>query len=182
MVDQPATPLAIGKSGPHLPQLDSLRGLACLMVLFAHLKAVRFMHWVPDFLGDAGVGVFFVLSGFLITRILVADRAAGRSLTGFYNRRVARIFPIYFLTLAVLAVTWPGKEVSWAADFTFNFRFNSLFDLWLKLDFLDHHDRCNNCLQIFEYLDALANLEVRNMQRMTRIKVGNIDINRVESV
>ncbi len=123
MVDQPVTPLAVGKSGPHLPQLDSLRGLACLMVLFAHLKAVRFLHWVPDFVGDAGVGIFFVLSGFLITRILVADRAAGRSLTGFYNRRVARIFPIYFLTLAVLAATWPGKELTWAANFTFNFQF-----------------------------------------------------------
>lgn len=123
MVDQPVTPLAVGKSGPHLPQLDSLRGLACLMVLFAHLKAVRYLHWVPDFVGDAGVGVFFVLSGFLITRILIADRAAGRSLTGFYNRRVARIFPIYFLTLAVLAATWPGKELTWAANFTFNFQF-----------------------------------------------------------
>ena len=134
MVDQPATPLAIGKSGPHLPQLDSLRGLACLMVLFAHLKAVRFMHWVPDFLGDAGVGVFFVLSGFLITRILVADRAAGRSLTGFYNRRVARIFPIYFLTLAVLAVTWPGKELTWAANFTFNFQFMTDSRMYFSTD------------------------------------------------
>jgi len=110
-------------SGVHLPQLDSLRGVACLMVLVAHLKSIRFMHWMPDSLGAAGVGIFFVLSGFLITRILLADRAAGRGLTAFYNRRVARIFPIYYLTLAVLAVAWPGRELGWAANFTFNFRF-----------------------------------------------------------
>lgn len=84
MVDQPVAAPAVGKSGPHLPQMDSLRGIACLMVLIAHLKAVRFMHWVPDFLGEAGVGIFFVLSGFLITRILLSDRAAGRGLTSFY--------------------------------------------------------------------------------------------------
>jgi peptidoglycan/LPS O-acetylase OafA/YrhL len=107
----------------HLPQLDALRGVACLMVLVAHLKGVRFLHWVPDIAGVAGVGIFFALSGFLITRILLADRAAGRGLMAFYNRRVARIFPIYYLTLGILAITWPGKELLWAANFSFNFQF-----------------------------------------------------------
>src|SRR4051794_9409571 len=79
----------------HLPQLDSMRGLACLMVLVAHLQAVRGLGWLPEKIGVAGVGLFFVLSGFLITRILVADRESGRGLNAFYNRRVARIFPAY---------------------------------------------------------------------------------------
>jgi peptidoglycan/LPS O-acetylase OafA/YrhL len=59
----------------------------------------------------------------LITRILIADQAAGRGLTRFYNRRVARIFPLYFITLAGVAIFQSGAEVQWAATFTFNFRF-----------------------------------------------------------
>ena len=111
------------KIGTHLRHLDSLRGIACLMVLFAHLNAVPLLAGIPDYVGAAGVGIFFVLSGFLITRILLADRLAGKSLTEFYNRRVARIFPIYYLTLATIAVFWPGKEIAWAATFSFNFQF-----------------------------------------------------------
>ena len=93
------------------------------MVLLAHLKAVKLLSWIPDFVGVAGVGIFFALSGFLITRILIADREAGKGLASFYNRRAARIFPIYYLTLAILLFCWPGKELGWAANFTFNFRF-----------------------------------------------------------
>ena len=112
-----------GRRPAHLPQLDALRGLACLMVLVAHLKAVRGLGAIPDVLGVAGVGVFFVLSGFLITRLLVADREAGRGLGGFYNRRVARIFPAYFLTLAAVALFRPGRELGWASTFTLNLRY-----------------------------------------------------------
>jgi peptidoglycan/LPS O-acetylase OafA/YrhL len=39
-------------------QLDSLRGVACLMVLLAHLKAVKPLAWIPDVTGVAGVGIF----------------------------------------------------------------------------------------------------------------------------
>lgn len=109
----------------YLPQLDALRGIACLMVLIAHLKGVTLLRWIPDVLGTAGVGVFFALSGFLITRLLLSDNRNNGSLLTFYNKRAARIFPIYYLTLVVLAVTWWGKELLWAANFTFNFRFLS---------------------------------------------------------
>ena len=90
----------------YMPQLDSLRAIAVF--------AVMIHHWVPGFLGfetlgDLGVRCFFVLSGFLITGILLRARAgvdAGRStlghqLTQFYIRRSLRIFPIYYLTLVV---------------------------------------------------------------------------------
>jgi peptidoglycan/LPS O-acetylase OafA/YrhL len=107
----------------HLPQLDAMRGIACLLVLVAHLQAVSGLGWLPDKMGTIGVGVFFALSGFLITRILIADKQRRRGLNAFYNRRAARIFPIYFLTLAVLAVGWRGKELGWAADFTFNLQY-----------------------------------------------------------
>jgi peptidoglycan/LPS O-acetylase OafA/YrhL len=107
----------------YLPQLDAVRGIACLMVLIAHLKAVRGLHWLDDRLGTIGVGLFFAMSGFLITRILIADKRAGRGLNAFYNRRAARIFPIYFLLLFVLWLVWPGKQLGWAATFSFNLNY-----------------------------------------------------------
>ena len=107
----------------YLPQLDAVRGIACLMVLVAHLKAVRGLQWLDDRLGTIGVGLFFAMSGFLITRILIGDKQSGRGLNAFYNRRAARIFPIYFLMLFVLWLIWPGKELGWAATFTFNLHY-----------------------------------------------------------
>ena len=104
---------------PRLPQLDAVRGIACLMVLFAHLKSVSWVAWLPEWVGTAGVGIFFSLSGFLITRGLLVDGDLAR----FYTKRVARIFPIYYLTLVVLSLMGPRKEIRWAADFTFNIRY-----------------------------------------------------------
>src|SRR5437764_691581 len=68
--------------------IDGLRGVAVLAVVLFHLG-------VPGFAGGlAGVDVFFVVSGFLITRILTAELAAGDfSVARFYARRVRRIFP-----------------------------------------------------------------------------------------
>lgn len=93
------------------------------MVLIAHLRNVDGLAWMPDFVSIAGVGIFFALSGFLITRILLSDRAVGRGLNEFYTRRVARICPIYYLLLLLLFVVWPGREVYWAASYTLNFRY-----------------------------------------------------------
>ena len=57
------------------------------------------------YLGANAVAIFFVLSGFLITRNLLSDRAAGRSLKRFFIRRPFRIFPTYFLFLILYALT-----------------------------------------------------------------------------
>ncbi len=110
-------------SREHLPQLDAVRGAACLAVLLAHANSTAALQWVPDVTGVAGVGLFFALSGFLITRILLRERESSRSLTGFYLRRVARIFPVYYGTLAVLWWVAPSEEIGWAADFSFNWRY-----------------------------------------------------------
>jgi peptidoglycan/LPS O-acetylase OafA/YrhL len=103
----------------YLSQLDGLRGLAIAGVLVAHLAPNRGpIHTLPW--GWLGVRLFFVLSGFLITRILLecrdlaaagADR--GRLLHCFYMRRFLRIFPIYYLTLAAYAaVNWAEARAS----------------------------------------------------------------------
>lgn len=97
-----------------IPALDGLRGIAVLMVLAAHLGFAG--HWA-----DLGVDVFFVLSGFLITRILMAQREAGQPLKGFYVRRAGRIFPLYFLFMAIMFACYGWHwDILAAATYTTN--------------------------------------------------------------
>ena len=72
-----------------LPGLDGLRALAIVAVLTFHLDP----SWLPG--GFLGVDVFFVVSGFLITTLLVRERAAtgGLDLPGFWTRRARRLLP-----------------------------------------------------------------------------------------
>ena len=91
----------------HIPELDGLRGIAVLMVLWVHLQIGAFGPAVARLRtlllpGDFGVDLFFVLSGFLITRILLVDRSVGVPVRYFVMRRFLRIFPIYYLTIALL--------------------------------------------------------------------------------
>lgn len=89
--------------------LDGVRGLAILMVL-AHqlvLDGGPQARWwrllmLPMEAGWIGVQLFFVLSGFLITRILSATRHSSNYWRSFYMRRALRIFPLYYLLLAVM--------------------------------------------------------------------------------
>lgn len=108
----------------HIPQLDGLRGIACLMVLAWHTAGFTGWHvpiWFPGHAGEKGVEIFFVLSGFLITRILLHARAQGGSLRQFWVRRAGRIFPAWFLLLAVLAVVAPNWRLIPAALYLQNF-------------------------------------------------------------
>ena len=76
-----------------LPALDGLRGIAIIGVLFFHLGIPKFS------LGWAGVELFFVISGFLITRVLLNTREQPNYFRNFFYRRILRIFPIYYLVL-----------------------------------------------------------------------------------
>lgn len=82
------------------PELDGLRGLAIVLVLVAHLTLT-----VRSPFGHVGVSVFFTLSGYLITSILLTERAAigGVSIRGFYSRRIRRLAPAFIALLACLA-------------------------------------------------------------------------------
>jgi peptidoglycan/LPS O-acetylase OafA/YrhL len=84
-------------SRPHYPALDGLRGTAILLVVFLH--NFGFMKYF--FFGWLGVDLFFVLSGFLITGILLDSLGKKHFLKNFYTRRVLRIFPVYYLVLAI---------------------------------------------------------------------------------
>lgn len=85
----PARPDAAAAPPGHLPGLDGLRALAIVAVLVFHLDP----SWLPG--GFLGVDVFFVVSGFLITTLLVRERAAtGRlDLPAFWTRRARRLLP-----------------------------------------------------------------------------------------
>jgi peptidoglycan/LPS O-acetylase OafA/YrhL len=132
----------------YLPAIDGLRAIAVILVLLFHAK-------VPLFSGGyVGVDVFFVISGYLITRLIQHELAAGRfTLLGFYERRIRRIFPALFLVvlataaIAALLMLPPdlarlGSSVAASALFVANFyfwaqRLNYLQD-WPDLEPLLH--------------------------------------------
>lgn len=96
-----------------IAELDGLRGVAVSLVVLSHVQSLlsggRWPVWLAPLNvianGALGVLIFFVLSGYLITSLLIAEHARdGRiSLFGFYARRVARIFPASYLYIAVVA-------------------------------------------------------------------------------
>src|SRR5918992_633909 len=94
-------PKPLGHSQRYMPGLDGLRAIAVLAVIAYHLNPA----WAPG--GLLGVGVFFTLSGYLITDLLLGQQAAtGRLQLGdFWLRRARRLLPALFLMLAVV-VAW----------------------------------------------------------------------------
>jgi peptidoglycan/LPS O-acetylase OafA/YrhL len=96
----------------YMPELDGLRAIAIAGVMAAHL-------YIPGFfLGGTGVNLFFVLSGFLITGILLDTKRRQGYFKNFYIRRSLRIFPIYYLMLAAVAL-WSWWSRSAVSDFPF---------------------------------------------------------------
>jgi peptidoglycan/LPS O-acetylase OafA/YrhL len=97
--------------GQHIPALDAVRGIAALMVVFTH------MGLLPRQFGALGVAIFFVLSGFLITWLLLRedDQTGNVSLRNFYVRRTLRIFPAFYVFWAISICTalLRGAQVLW---------------------------------------------------------------------
>jgi peptidoglycan/LPS O-acetylase OafA/YrhL len=89
-----------------IPELDGIRGLAILLVLICHSAMWLPMSALRSVLieGKIGVDLFFVLSGFLITRILLDTQRDRQALRNFYVRRGLRIWPLYFSFLLVAFV------------------------------------------------------------------------------
>jgi len=96
----------------HIPELDGLRGFAVLIVIIFHTMHVPkittnfldvSMHSL-FMMGWCGVDIFFALSGFLITSILLNTKANEGYFTSFYYKRILRIFPLYYLYLAFIFI------------------------------------------------------------------------------
>ena len=94
-------------SSVHYPGLDGLRGIAVISVIFYHVFQFR-----P---GWMGVDLFFVLSGFLISSILLDTKNSPGYFRNFYVKRVLRIFPLYYLSLTLFFLPFlirHGKSVA----------------------------------------------------------------------
>lgn len=116
------------RSPHHVPGLDSLRAVALSLVLFDHflmgewLSPPLWMRWIN---GHIGVHLFFVISGLLITRILLGMRTGG-TIRNFYARRVLRIFPVFYATLVLTYIAgFPvvRETIWWHVTYASNFLF-----------------------------------------------------------
>jgi peptidoglycan/LPS O-acetylase OafA/YrhL len=93
------------ETGNYYPGIDGLRGLAVILVLIYHNSLYLEITWYGQF----GVDLFFVISGFLITEILLKSINSAKYFTNFYGRRLMRIFPIYYLCLAIIFFILPDQ-------------------------------------------------------------------------
>lgn len=126
------SPDSPGRSLSHLPALDGLRAIAVLMVLWFHIPEPCLPEWSARLVralrpGYFGVDFFFVLSGFLITRILIDYRHRGVPLKVFFVRRFLRIFPAYYLLLAIMLVIAPSWRLICCAIYLANLEWPPLF-------------------------------------------------------
>ncbi|HXF83844.1 MAG TPA: acyltransferase [Anaerolineales bacterium] len=93
----------------YFPNLNGLRFIAALLVIVHHIEQLKSMYGLPNvysssfiqIIGELGVVLFFVLSGFLITYLLLEEesRTGGIGIRNFYVRRILRIWPLYFLII-----------------------------------------------------------------------------------
>ena len=92
-------------SDRRIPGLDGLRAVAVALVLLNHVLLQR-LFWETAWYGQLGVTLFFVLSGFLISQLLLAEHAATGSIAvgSFFARRALRILPVWFTYVAVIAL------------------------------------------------------------------------------
>ena len=117
----------------HLPSLDGLRAISISLVLLGHLARTRGFVNVDLGIGDyshLAVVVFFVISGFLITRLMLQEHARNGqvSLKRFYARRTLRLFPALYAYIACVCLLWlagvvhlHGRDIWHAVTYTVNF-------------------------------------------------------------
>jgi peptidoglycan/LPS O-acetylase OafA/YrhL len=128
---QPVAPMA------HRAEVDGLRALAVLPVILFHAGFSTFSG------GYVGVDVFFVISGFLITSIIVGELRSGRfSILAFYERRARRILPALFVVMAVcLPAAWwlmlPSEAVAFGRSLIAVSLFGSNVLFWRSSGYFD---------------------------------------------
>lgn len=140
----------------HQPGLDGIRGLAVLLVMIVHFignvaaeTPLQKLVVKAATYGWIGVDLFFVLSGFLITGILLESKNGTHYFTNFYARRTLRIFPLYYLVLICLFLILPRlvtpspllaaaeQHQIWLWTYTSNF-FTAWTGSWSTLNYVAH--------------------------------------------
>jgi len=122
-----------GQRLAHIRELDGIRGIAAIAVLFHHVcfTSIQPQNWGSGIqalyhlsaYGNTGVDLFFVLSGFLITSLLIQDRGSSTYYQSFYWKRALRILPLYILCLVGVFLFVPNSHayVLLSALFIVNF-------------------------------------------------------------
>jgi Predicted acyltransferases len=119
---------------PYQPHIDGLRAVAVLLVILHHLG-----NWAWLSGGFVGVDVFFVISGYLITRIVKFELDAGKFSFGrFYKRRVVRLAPAYFVVLfatTIAAIIWmlPEELLAYARSVIASSFFLANVHMWTEV-------------------------------------------------
>lgn len=111
--------------------LDELRGIAILTVIFSHhFNPSRYHPFQHFHFGGVGVDLFFLISGFLIGKILIDSRGTPNYFRRFYVRRIFRIFPLYFSVVfgAILLAWLLNPSYLRSAPFYLTFTQNWIFD------------------------------------------------------
>lgn len=130
----------------YFPNLNGLRFIAALIVIIHHIEQLKFMFGLPNYwnmpaikiLGNLGVVLFFVLSGFLITYLLLLEQQTigTISIKNFYIRRILRIWGLYYLIVIPSLFIFPQTNFftipGWSELVNQNLTFKSiLFILFL---------------------------------------------------
>jgi peptidoglycan/LPS O-acetylase OafA/YrhL len=133
----------------YFPGLNGLRFIAASLVIIFHLEYKKVCFSLPNFfgykfmsvIGDLGVSLFFVLSGFLITYLLLKEKHQGGTVAikKFYIRRILRILPLYYFIILLGFFILPNFDV---------------FYIPLKSELLDY----SNLLQIGLFVFFMANI------------------------
>ncbi len=109
-VPVPDSPNSAPRTSRRIPSLDGLRAISIVLVIAWHLRSSGTAPWLESLkrvdTGNLGVRVFFVISGFLITSVLLAEygHMGTIDLRRFYIRRAFRIMPVFYVFLAVMAM------------------------------------------------------------------------------
>ena len=136
-------------SSKYRPDIDGLRAIAVIAVVLFH----TFPNQIPG--GFIGVDVFFVISGYLITQIILTDVTAGKfSVADFYARRVRRIFPALIIVLvASLFLGWrfllPSEMISLGRNAAASALFSANFMLLSEVGYFDLAARVKPLLHLW---------------------------------
>ena len=133
----------MGKQKVYFPNLNGIRFIAAFLVIIHHIEQFKSFRNIPNYwdaipfigiIGRLGVTLFFVLSGFLITYLLLSEERAFEaiSIKKFYVRRILRIWPLYFLIVILALFILPNVGIftlpGYGKDFVYS-------DLGLKILF-----------------------------------------------
>lgn len=133
----------MGTLSKFFPNLNSFRGIAALMVVFSHIEYQKpglnftplYSIYIQSAIGAIGVTCFFVLSGFLITWLLLSEgnRKGKIDIRKFYLRRVFRIWPLFFLVLIIAYFILPSHLLYNKEGFILNLFFLTNIAYMLEL-------------------------------------------------